>query len=198
VTKYGSAVGALQYVTLTLLDIAFSMNKVCQFLHALTSAHLMAVKCILWYLVVHLALTSKSKKSQSLLVSAFSDVDSISCSTLGLGIKIKKSQSLLISAFSDADWTGCDDDRRSTEGFTVLLGPNIISWSAQKQPTISRSSTEAKYKSLTNATTEVIWVQSILTELGISLKRAPCLWCDDIGATYLTINPAFHGRMKHI
>jgi hypothetical protein len=43
-----------------------------------------------------------------------------------------------------------------------------------------------------------MWVQSILTELGISLKRTPCLWCDNIGATYLTINPTFHGRMKHI
>jgi hypothetical protein len=37
-----------------------------------------------------------------------------------------------------------------------------------------------------------------LTELGISLKRAPCLWCDNFWATYLIVNPSFHGRMKHI
>jgi hypothetical protein len=43
-----------------------------------------------------------------------------------------------------------------------------------------------------------MWVQSILTELGISLKRAPFLWCDSIGATYLIVSPTFHGRMKHI
>jgi hypothetical protein len=80
----------------------------------------------------------------------------------------------------------------------VFMGRNIISWGARKQPTISRSSTEAKYKSLANATAEVMLVQSILAELGTSLKRAPCIWCDNIGATYLTVNLAFHGRMKHI
>jgi hypothetical protein len=78
------------------------------------------------------------------------------------------------------------------------LGSNLISWSTQKQSTVYRSSTETEYKSLTNATAKVMWVQSILTKLGISLKRAPCLWCDNIGATYLNINLAFHGRMKHI
>jgi hypothetical protein len=169
-TKYRSVVGALQYVTLTRLDIAFAINKVCQFLHAPTSTHLIVVKRILRYL----------------------------SGTLGLGIQIRISKSLLISAFADADWAACIDDRRSTGGFIMSLVSNLISWSAQKQPTASRSSTKAEYKSLANATAEVMWVQSILTELGISLKRATCLWCDNIGATYLTVNPTFHGRMKHI
>jgi hypothetical protein len=51
---------------------------------------------------------------------------------------------LLISAFSDADWAGCVDDRRSTGGFVVFLGDNLVSWSARKQATVSRSSTEAE------------------------------------------------------
>jgi hypothetical protein len=105
----------------------------------------------------------------------------------------QKTKSLLVSAFSDADWAGCVDDRQSTRGFAVFLGPNIISWSAWKQYTVSRSSTETESKSIANATAEVMWVQSI-----ISLKRAPCLWCDNFWATYLIVNPSFHGRMKHI
>jgi hypothetical protein len=169
-TNYRSVVGALQYLTLTRPDISFSVNKVCQFLHALTMAHWSAVKRILRYL--H--------------------------GTCGLGILIRQSSSLLLSAFSDADWTGNVDDRRSTGGFAIFLGPNLITWCARKQAIVSRSSTEAEYKALANATTEVTWVQSVLAELGINLPRSPCLWCDNLGATYMTTNPRFHGRTKHI
>jgi hypothetical protein len=64
--------------------------------------------------------------------------------TLGVGLRIGKSKTIQVSAFSDADWAGCPDDRRSTGGFAVYLGANLISWSARKQPTVSRSSTEAE------------------------------------------------------
>ena len=80
----------------------------------------------------------------------------------------------------------------------MFLGPNLISWSSRKQPTISRSSTEAEYKALANRTTETVWIQSLLKELGVHQSRPPVLWCDNLGATYLTTNPIFHARTKHI
>jgi histone deacetylase 1/2 len=96
-----------------------------------------------------------------------------------MGLKITKSMSTLVSGFSDADWAGCIDDRRSTGGFAIYLGRNLVSWSA-------------------NATAEIIWIQSLLQELGIRSPPAAVLWCDNLGATYLSANPIFHARTKHI
>jgi histone deacetylase 1/2 len=118
--------------------------------------------------------------------------------TLKVGLTFQKSSSSLLSAFSDADWAGCLDDRRSIGGFAIFLGPNLVSWSVRKQATVSRSSIEAEYKSLANATAKLIWVEAVLGELGVSLKVKPCLWGDNLGATYLSANPIFHARTKHI
>jgi histone deacetylase 1/2 len=103
-TQYRSIVGALQYLTLTRPDISFSVNKVCQFLHAPTTSHWTAVKRILRYIK----------------------------GTLKTGLTFRRSSSVLLSAFLDADWVGCPDDRKSTGGFAVFFGSNLISWSARK------------------------------------------------------------------
>jgi hypothetical protein len=80
----------------------------------------------------------------------------------------------------------------------VFLGDCLISWSAKKQAVVSRSSTEAEYRSLSITTAELFWIRMLFKELRVSLSIPPVLWCDNIGALALASNPVFHARTKHI
>jgi len=116
--------------------------------------------------------------------------------TISHGLLHRNSNNTL-QAYSDADWARCSDDRRSTGANCVYLGSNLISWSSRKQPIVSRSSTEAEYKVVVNATAELLWIRALLQELGI-VHSTPILWCDNIGATYMSVNPVFHACTKHV
>jgi hypothetical protein len=63
---------------------------------------------------------------------------------------------------------------------------------------MSHSSIEAEYKAIANATIEIMWIQTLLKELGIKHPLAAFLWCDNLGATNLSANLVFHPRTKHI
>ncbi|GJX23305.1 putative RNA-directed DNA polymerase [Tanacetum coccineum] len=184
--KYRQVVGSLQYVTLSRPDITFAVNKVCQYMHAPIENHWSAVKRILRYLYSTVEHGMLIRRSSGSTLQAFTDV------------LWKGNPDTSLEAFSDADWTGDSDDRRSTGGFAIYLGSNLISWTARKQRTVSGSSTESEYKALADTVAELTWLQALLNELGICSSLTYILWCDNLGATYLSANPIFHVRTKHV
>ena len=114
------------------------------------------------------------------------------------GVFLRRQNNLSLHAFSDSDWTGDADDYVSTNAYVIYLGNQPISWSTKKHTGVARSSTEAEYRAIANAASEVHWICSILTELQIKMNLPLVVYCDNKGATYLSANPVFHSRMKHL
>lgn len=169
-TLYRSLAGALQYLTFTRPDISYAVQQVCLFMHDPRESHFHALKRILRYIK----------------------------GTMSLGQHLRKSSIDHFTAYSDADWGGCPDTRRSTSGYCVYLGESLISWSAKRQPTLSRSSAEAEYRGVANVISEVCWLRNLLLELQVPLRRSTIVYCDNVSAIYLSGNPVQHQRTKHV
>ncbi|KAJ0623708.1 putative RNA-directed DNA polymerase [Helianthus annuus] len=168
-TLYHSLAGALQYLTFTRPDITYAVQQVCMHMHSPHTDHWNALKRIIRY------------------------VKGTAC----LGLTINSSGSSLI-AYTDADWAGCPDTRRSTSGYCIYFGDNLISWSSKRQSTVSRSSAEAEYRGVANVVAEICWLRNLLLELNRPLSRATLVYCDNVSAIYLSGNPVQHQRTKHI
>ena len=72
-----------------------------------------------------------------------------------------------IECFTDADWVGSKEDRRSTSGYCVFVGGNLVSWKSKKKRVVSRSSAESEYKAMTQSVCEITWLHQLLMEVGI-------------------------------
>lgn len=167
---FRSVIGTLQYLTLTRPDISFAVNKLSQFLHEPTQNHWTACKRILRYI--------KGTLTHGLLFSPVSD--------------------FRINTFADADYAANLDDRRSTSGYCIKLGSNLISWCSKKQSVVARSSTEAEYRAFALAATDILWIRMLFHDLHSPLCSPSVLWCDNQGAITLAFSPAFHSRTKHV
>ncbi|KAF3615225.1 putative BTB/POZ domain-containing protein NPY2-like isoform X4 [Capsicum annuum] len=118
--------------------------------------------------------------------------------TASSGLRILRSSDSNWYMYVDANWAGDPNDRISTSGYILFFGPNPVSWSSRKQRAVARSSTEAEYKSVANALAEITWVRNLLHELHVTIPKTPTIYCDNVGVTYLSHNPVFHTRMKHV
>ena len=140
VSTYRRLVGRLLYLTHTRPDISYVVGQLSQFLDSPTDLHYQAALRVLKYL--------KGAPAAGLFFLATSD--------------------LKLKGYADPDWGTCLDTGHSISGFCFFLGSSLISWKNKKQPTISKSSSEAEYRSLAHATCEDQWLLYLLQDLHIS------------------------------
>ena len=127
--RYRRLVGKLNYLTLTRSDIAHSISVLSQYRFApMVDHHWATVEQILCYL--------KRAPRRGILYSNHGH-NRIEC-------------------FSDVDWVGCKEDMRSTSGYCVIVGGNLVSWKSKKQSVVSRSSAKSEYKAMTQSMCEIM------------------------------------------
>ena len=168
--KYRRLVGKLNYLTVTRPDISFPVSVVSQFLNSPCEGHWEAVIRILKYIK----------------------------GAPGKGLLYEDKGHTRVVGYSDADWAGSPSDRRSTSGYCVFLGGNLISWKSKKQSVVARSSAEAEYRAMATTTCELIWLKQLLHDLRFGDVSQMTLICDNQAALHIASNPVFHERTKHI
>ncbi|MBW0540998.1 hypothetical protein O181_080713 [Austropuccinia psidii MF-1] len=168
--NYRSIIGALNYIsTNTRPDITFAISHLSQFLERPSLKHWLASLQVLCYLY-----HTKEK-------------------TLNYYNKGK----CKIISYADADWGNSLIDRRSVGGYTLFLNHHLISWRMKKQQTISHSTTEAEYKSLSDASKEVLWFQQLLQEIKIEVPgNIPTLYNNNKCAINLAHSNINHNGFK--
>jgi len=170
ISAYRRLIGRLIYLNTTRPDITFITQQLSQFLSKPTQTHYHAALRVLKYM----------KGSP------------------GKGIFFPRAAGLHIQGYTDADWAGCRDTRRSISGHCFFLGQSLICWRTKKQPTVSRSSYEAKYRVMTSATCELQWLLYLLRDLHVTCAKLHVLYCDNQSAMHIAVNPVFHERTKHL
>ena len=168
--RYRRLVGKLNYLTITRPDISFSVSVISQFLQSPCDSH--------WDVVIRILRYIKSTPGQGVLYEN-------RCHTQVIG-------------YTNADWAGSPTDRRSTSGYCVFIGGNLISWKSKKQHVVARSSVEAENRVMALATCELIWLRHLLQELRFGKDEQMKLICDNQAALHIASNPVFHERTKHI
>lgn len=126
-SKYRRLIGRLLYLCIIRPDNTFVVHKLTQYVSKLCVEHWQATEKVLRYL--------KGSPAH--------------------GLRYSSSSKPTLSIFSDVDWASCPDTRKSMTGYCLFLENSMISQNAKKQNTISRSSAEAEYRAMAQATCEV-------------------------------------------
>ncbi|KAF5449222.1 hypothetical protein F2P56_029693 [Juglans regia] len=148
---YRRLVRRLIYLTITCIDIVYTMNILSQFMHASRVPHMTAATRVLRYI--------KGSPRYGIFFSSSSGVN--------------------ITTYTDSDWASCPATRRSTTRYFIQLGTSPLSWCTKKKTTVTRSSAEVEYCAMAVTTYELIWLKQLLTNLGIPYPEPITLHCDN-------------------
>jgi hypothetical protein len=169
INQFQIIIGKLIYLSVTRLDISYSISQISKFMHSPRKSHLDAIDRILRYLK----------------------------GAPGKGIWYKNNNFYDICGYSDADWAEIFD-QKSTTGFYTFVGGNLATWKSKKQNVVARSSAETEYRVMASSASELILIKQLLADMDIETQNLMKIFCDNQAAIHIASNPIFHERTKHI
>ncbi|GFU60229.1 retrovirus-related Pol polyprotein from transposon TNT 1-94 [Trichonephila clavipes] len=114
-------------------------------------------------------------------------------------LELSKVKSSKLRCYSDSDFATNRDDRVSMGGFITFIDETPISWRTFKQKSVSLSTMEAEYVSLTEAAKEFIWLKNVIDNKSLNLELSEnVMFCDNQAAISFSKSPVENYRTKHI
>ena len=89
-------------------------------------------------------------------------------------------------------------DRQSASGYCTYVWGNLVTWRSKKQSVVARSSAEAEFRAMALGICEGIWLERLLKELCISVKKPVNMYCDNQSAISIAKNLVHHDLTKHV
>lgn len=174
VVPYRQLVGSLLYLAMTTRpDIAYAVGILTRAMSCPTENHWKAAKQVARYL--------KGTMTHGLVYG-----------------NPNNECSLNMYAYCDADHAGDRDTGLSTYGYAFMLNGAAVGWRSRKQETVAKSTAEAEIVAASLTTTEALWFQKVLTDLGLDTHITIGLDNTNALATARREGNAYPNRNKHI
>jgi len=107
--------------------------------------------------------------------------------------QVKRDQ---VYTYSDASF--CDqEDSKSSYGYLLFMNGSPLTWAARTQIDLALSTCEAEYIALSHATSESLYMMTLMEELGYKQDTVP-IFVDNLAAKAISEDPKHHSRTRHI
>ena len=201
--NYRQALGEILYAMITCRpDISISVTKLSQYSQNPAEIHYVALKNIFRYL--------RSTRRDGLVFwrkSTFihQHIENIQLPTMYSDMIIQKEieqdakmRNEDMIAYVDSDWAGDTSHRKSITGIAVVFAGAVIAYKSRIQKTIALSSTEAEFMAACDAGKTVLYLRTILEEMGVEQNEATLLFEDNQGALMMANAQQPTRRTRHL
>jgi hypothetical protein len=172
IRRYQRKIGSLLFAAVTTRpDISFATSRLARFLMNPSEAHHDAADRVLLYLE----------------------------NTSSFALELGGGSDLLVA--SDASFADNTIDRKSSQGYTIQLFGGLIDWKANKQNTVTTSTTEAELLALSQVAKETMFIRRLLNELSVTLPdKTITIDCDNLQMINLVTKDAMRlqTKLRHV